>query len=63
MPLSSKHPSKDQVIKENMAKIKAQNYPLIQDLQAENAIEIMSDILKNKNKKKDADLHGQEFSR
>lgn len=63
MSLSSNHPSKDQIIKENMAKIKAKNYPLIHDLKAENAMDIMSDILKKKNKNKGADLDGQEFSR
>lgn len=39
---------KAKAIKENMATIKAQGYPLIRDIKAENAIEIMREILERK---------------
>lgn len=44
---------KAKAIKDRMAKIKAQGYPLIRDVKAENAIEIMSQLLEHKKK------HGQ----
>lgn len=40
--------SKEKTIKENLAKIREQGYPLIRDIKAENAVEIMSEILERK---------------
>ena len=40
--------SKEKTIKENMAKIRVQGYPLIRDIKAEKAVEIMSEILERK---------------
>ncbi len=45
--------AKEKTIKENMAKIRAQGYPLIRDVKAENAVEIMGEILERKKR------HGQ----
>jgi hypothetical protein len=46
--------AKEKTIKENMAKIRAQGYPLIRDIKAENAVEIMGEILERKKR------HGQD---
>jgi hypothetical protein len=40
--------AKAKAIKENMAKIRDQGYPLIRDIKAESAVEIMSEILERK---------------
>lgn len=40
--------SKDKAIKERMAKIREQGYPLIRDIKAESAVEIMTEILERK---------------
>lgn len=40
--------AKAKAIEENMAKIRDQGYPLIRDIKAESAIEIMSEILERK---------------
>lgn len=42
------HDAKAKAIKENMAKIRDQGYPLIRDIKAESAVEIMSEILERK---------------
>lgn len=45
--------AKAKAIKENMARIKEQGYPLIRDIKAENAVEVMREILDRKR------MHGQ----
>ncbi len=40
--------AKEKTIKENMAKIREQGYPLIRDIKAEYAVETMRELLERK---------------